>query len=84
MNSITFTLGDFIVAVGAVITISAAVAAVVIFMFKTFITKEDAVKIEQAVDRILTGVLKPLHERLDRFEARMDKRLGMRKRKATR
>ena len=71
----TFTLSDVFVIVGGMFTVCCVTAGILVFMYSNFITRTEAKKMEQAVDRIISAFKGPIYERLGKFEEKLDKHM---------
>ena len=71
----TFTLGDMIAFGIGIFTILGGICGTVIWLYSTFITRTEAAKMEQAVDRIIASFKQPIYDKLDKFELKLDKHL---------
>lgn len=71
----TFTLADVLVIIGGMFTVCCTSAGILVFMYSKFITREEAVKMEKAVDRIIASFKGPIYEKLDKFEVKLDRHL---------
>ena len=67
-----FTLGDMVALGVAVFTVVGGVAGTIIWAYSTFITRTEAKKMEEAVDRIIAEFRRPINIQLEKFEKKMD------------